>query len=111
MQGHSMVSLLQGKSPTDWRQSQFYTYWGTPNHYGIRTERYTYLKLAGHPTELFDRETDPDQVHNVAANTKNKTIVERLEKELKKQIREVEISQNELPTSSRKQEKIHKARQ
>ncbi len=110
MQGHSMVSLLQGKSPTDWRHSQFYAYWGTLNHYGIRTERYTYLKLAGHPAELFDRETDPDQVHNVAANTENKPVVERLEKELQKQIREVEIRRYELPTSSGKQEKIHKAR-
>jgi arylsulfatase A-like enzyme len=111
MQGRSMVSLLKGKSPTDWRQSQFYSYWGAPNHYGIRTERYTYLKLASHPAELFDRETDPNQVHNVAANTKNKTIVERLEKELQKQIREVEISQSELPNSSREQEKKHKGRQ
>jgi arylsulfatase A-like enzyme len=111
MQGRSMVSLLQGKSPTDWRQSQFYTYWGAPNHYGIRTERYTYLKLAGHPAELFDRETDPNQVHNVAANTENKTVVERLEKELQKQIRKVEISRHELPTFSREQEKKHKARE
>jgi arylsulfatase A-like enzyme len=111
MQGRSMVSLLKGKSPTDWRQSQFYSYWGAPNHYGIRTERYTYLKLASHPAELFDRETDPNQVHNVAANTKNKTIVERLEKELQKQIREVEISQSELPNSSREQEKKHKGQQ
>lgn len=97
MQGRSMVSLLQGKSPTDWRQSQFYSYWGAPNHYGIRTKRYTYLKLEGHPAELFDRETDPDQVHNVAANTENKAVVKRLEKELLKQIREVDISQNNLP--------------
>ena len=97
MQGRSMVSLLQGKSPTDWRQSQFYSYWGAPNHYGIRTKRYTYLKLEGHPAELFDRETDPDQVHNVAANTEKKAVVKHLEKELLKQIREVDISQNNLP--------------
>ena len=97
MQGRSMVPLLKGKVPSDWRQSQFYTYWGSPNHYGITTERYTYIKLAGHPAELFDRETDPDQVHNFAANTENKAVVKRLEKELQKQIMEVDISQNNLP--------------
>ena len=101
MQGRSMVPLLKGKVPSDWRQSQFYTYWGSPNHYGIRTKRYTYLKLAGHPAELFDRETDPDQVHNVAANTENKAVVKHLEKELLKQIREVDIRQDELPSSSK----------
>jgi arylsulfatase A-like enzyme len=97
MQGRSIVPLLKGKVPNNWRQSQFYTYWGTPNHYGIRTERYTYLKLAGHPAELFDRQTDPNEILNVAGNTENKPIVERLEKELQQQIRKVDISQNELP--------------
>ncbi|MFP6899881.1 MAG: sulfatase/phosphatase domain-containing protein, partial [Opitutales bacterium] len=110
MQGRSMAPLLKGKTPTDWRRSQFYTYWGAPNHYGIRTERYTYLKIAGHPAELFDRQADPNEVHNVAGNTENKPVVERLEKELQKQIREVEISQDELPTSSRDKDKGKKPR-
>ena len=93
----SPASLLKGKIPADWRQSQFYTYWGAPNHYGIRTKRYTYLKLEGHTAELFDRKNDPDQVHNIAANTENKPIVKQLEAELQKQIKEVEISQKDLP--------------
>ncbi len=110
MQGCSMVPLLKGKVPSDWRQSQFYTYWGSPNHYGITTERYTYIKLAGHPAELFDRQKDPEQVHNVAADTENKPIVEQLEAELQKQIREVDIKQDELPSSSTDKEKKRKTR-
>lgn len=110
MQGRSMIPLLKGKVPSDWRQSQFYTYWGAPNHYGIRTKRYTYLKLEGHTAELFDRETDPDQVHNVAANTENKPIVKQLEAELQKQIREVNIKQDELPSSSKDKGKKRKTR-
>ncbi len=110
MQGRSMVPLLQGKSQKDWRQSQFYTYWGAPNHYGIRTERYTYLKIAGHPAELFDRQVDPNEIHNLAGNTENKPVVERLEKELQKQIREVDISQDELPKFSKDKEKKKRPR-
>jgi len=110
MQGRSMVPLLKGKVPGDWRQAQFYTYWGAPNHYGIRTERYTYLKLAGHPAELFDRQIDPNEIHNVADNTENKPVVARLEMELQKQIREVDIKQNELPMSSKDKEKKKKPR-
>jgi arylsulfatase A-like enzyme len=42
MQGRSMVPLLRGEAVPDWRESQFYAYWGTPPyHYGIRTDRYT----------------------------------------------------------------------
>ena len=108
MQGRSLVPLLEGKKPTGWRQAQFYSYWGAPNHYGIRTGRYTYLKLAGHPPELFDRQLDPSQSLNVAAEPENKPVLERLEKELKKQIREVDISASELPSKSNDEKKKRK---
>ena len=108
MQGRSLLPLLKGKTPADWRKSQFYSYWGAPNHYGIRTERYTYLKLAGHPPELFDRRLDPTQILNVAGEPANKPILERLEKELTRQIREVDISDSELPASTRDGKKRRK---
>ena len=98
MQGRSLVPLLEGKKTVGWRQSQFYSYWGAPNHYGIRTGRYTYLKLAGHPPELFDRQLDPTQSFNVAGEPESKKVLEHLEKELQRQIYEVDISSYELPT-------------
>ena len=97
MQGHSMVPILRGKVPRDWRKSQFYTYWGAPNHYGIRTDRYTFIKIPGFADELFDRRSDPDQLRNVAANTENKSVVAELEKELQATIRAVGIAAEELP--------------
>ena len=100
MQGRSFVSMLEGKKPTDWRQAQFYSYWGAPSHYGIRTGRYTYLKIAGHPPELFDRQIDPTQSLNVAEEPESKPILDRLEKELQRQIKEVDISASQLPSSS-----------
>lgn len=97
MQGRSLVPLLKGEVPEDWRKSQFYTYWGAPDHYGIRTDRYTYLKVKGHPAELFDRENDPDQRHNVISSAEHENAVVELEAELARQIEEVEISAEELP--------------
>lgn len=106
MQGRSMVPLLKGVAAKDWRASQFYSYWGTvPNHYGIRTDRYTYIKIKNHPDELFDRKTDPDQLHNVAGNPEYAEVIERLEKELQRQIREVDIRVEELPAPRGRQSK------
>ena len=97
MQGRSMKPLLRGEVPTDWRKSQFYTYWSGPRHYGIRTNRYTYVEVKGHPPELFDRQTDPQQFHNIAGNPNNKTLIAKLQEELKRQIKEVKIAGEDLP--------------
>lgn len=72
MQGRSVVPLLQGSAPPDWRTSMYYHYyefapphWVLP-HYGIRTSRY---KLISYYTvnqwELFDLEKDPDEMENL----------------------------------------------
>ncbi len=97
MQGRSMVPLLKGESVPDWRESQFYAYWGATSHYGIRTKRHTFLKLAGHLDELYDRQTDPHQRYNVADDPKRAAVLKELEKELKRQIEEVDIADDELP--------------
>ena len=97
MQGRSMVPLLAGESPADWRKSQFYTYWGAPKHYGIRTDRFTYVKVQGHPTELFDRLNDPDQLNNVAGDPEHQQAIAELEQELQRQIQAVDISPSQLP--------------
>ena len=92
--------MLEGKSQLIGAMPSFYAYWGAPNHYGIRTGRYTYLKITGHPPELFDRQIDPTQSLSVAREPESKPILERLEKELQRQIKEVDISASQLPASS-----------
>ncbi|MCP4503583.1 MAG: sulfatase-like hydrolase/transferase, partial [Deltaproteobacteria bacterium] len=52
MQGRSMLPLLRGEKVPDGREAQWYSYWSNPNHHGIRTERYTYIKVPGHDVEL-----------------------------------------------------------
>jgi arylsulfatase A-like enzyme len=72
MQGKSLVPILKGQTPTDWRKSMYYHYyefapphWVLP-HYGLRTERY---KLIYYYTvnewELFDLEKDPDEMESL----------------------------------------------
>ena len=72
MQGHSIVPLLKGSVPADWRTSFYYHYyefapphWVLP-HYGVRTSRY---KLTHYYTvnewELFDLEKDPDEMESL----------------------------------------------
>lgn len=98
MQGKSMLPMLSGKkTPKTWRDSQFYNYWSAPYHYGIRTDRYTYVKVKDHPDELFDRKKDPLQLHNLASKKKYKKALTKLEGELQKQIKEIGINPKELP--------------
>ena len=69
MQGRSLVPLLKGRTPGDWRRSFYYHYYefpGTHNvarHCGVRTDRYKlihYYQLD--EWEFFDLETDPNEL-------------------------------------------------
>jgi arylsulfatase A-like enzyme len=99
MQGRSMVPVLQGKTPADWRKSFYYQYyeWPTPHHvrphYGVVTDRYKLVHFYGTGndyTELFDLQKDPQELKSVyddPAYAKTRAELEqemaRLRKELK----------------------------
>jgi arylsulfatase A-like enzyme len=100
MQGKSLVPLLTGKTPADWRKSVYYHYYEFPQphhvhpHYGIRTERY---KLIHFYTigewELFDLEKDSQEMKSIYAEESSQPIVEELKKgleELRKQYKDQE---------------------
>lgn len=72
MQGRSLVPILRGDAPADWRDAIYYQYFEYPGahmvrrHYGVRTDRYKlihYYEIG--EWELFDLETDPDELHSV----------------------------------------------
>jgi arylsulfatase A-like enzyme len=105
MQGRSYKSLLDGKTPADWRKSMYYRYWmhldeshNAPASYGVRTDRYTLIHYYGKALgmrgaknvdmppewELFDRQKDPQQVRNVYDNADYAAVVRDLKAELEK---------------------------
>ena len=89
MQGVSMVPLLRGERPADWRRSIYYHYYEYPavhmvnRHYGVRTERHKlihYYQLG--EWELFDLELDPDELTNRADDPAYSAVRAELEAEL-----------------------------
>ncbi|MBK7712031.1 MAG: sulfatase [Bacteroidales bacterium] len=73
MQGRSMVPVLKGKTPADWRKEHYYHYYEYPGshmvkrHYGISTERYKLIHFYYDidEWELFDLQSDPMELKNV----------------------------------------------
>jgi arylsulfatase A-like enzyme len=71
MQGRSLVPLLKGQTPSNWRKSFYYHYYEHPGphnvarHYGVVTERYKLVHFY-EPVfaywELFDLEKDPQEL-------------------------------------------------
>lgn len=72
MQGRSIVPLLRGERPADWRDAIYYQYYEFPGvhavqrHYGVRTDRYKLIHYyLIDEWELFDLQTDPDELASV----------------------------------------------
>jgi arylsulfatase A-like enzyme len=74
MQGRSLMPLLRGATPADWRDAIYYQYFAYPDwhmvhrQYGVRTKQYKlihYYELD--EWELFDLENDPDELTSIYA--------------------------------------------
>lgn len=75
MQGRSLVPLLKGDTPEDWRKTLYYHYYEypsvhmVPRHNGVRGERYKLMHLYQFDEwEFYDLETDPDELVNQYEN-------------------------------------------
>ena len=93
MQGKSLVSLLKGETPADWRKSFYYQYFEYPvphhvrPHYGVVTGRYKLVRFDSPDLdswELFDIEQDPLELRNVYAEPANQAVVADLKRELER---------------------------
>jgi arylsulfatase A-like enzyme len=74
MQGRSLVQVLKGQPPADWRKSFYYHYYEFPGphsvrkHYGVVTDRYKlfhFYEPEMNYWELIDRQTDPQELKSV----------------------------------------------
>jgi len=88
MQGVSLLPLLRGERPKDWRRSFYYHYYekGIHNvapHDGVRTDRYTLVHFYDTDEwELFDNTRDPKQLRSVYADDSYQKVVAELKTEL-----------------------------
>ena len=78
MQGRSLIPVLKGQTPRDWRSSFYYQYFEYPvphhvrPHYGVVTDRYKLVHFDGldlEEWELFDLEKDPHELRSVYSET------------------------------------------
>jgi arylsulfatase A-like enzyme len=85
VQGHSLVPLLRGETPPDWRTDFFYEHLfdrrNIPKSEGVRTDRYTYVRwFEQQPVveELYDHAADFDQVKNLVADPGHADVLAKL---------------------------------
>ncbi|MCP3914727.1 MAG: sulfatase-like hydrolase/transferase [bacterium] len=89
MQGRSLVPLMRGEKPTDWRDAIYYHYYEypsvhmVPRHYGIRTDRYKLMRFYRFGEwEFYDLENDPDELANQYANPDYRETITALSEDL-----------------------------
>jgi arylsulfatase A-like enzyme len=89
MQGRSLVPLLGGSRPPQWRSSWYYRYYHDPGHhntrahYGVGTETHKLIHFWKiDQWELYDLVKDPEELHNVYADPAHADTIAALKKEL-----------------------------
>ena len=97
MSGTSLVPLLDGETPEDWRQYLYYHYYDYPaihmvrRHDGVRDSRYKLIHFYGgkdgqrdavNCNELYDLESDPNELHNLYGDPAYKETQDRLQQQL-----------------------------
>ncbi len=96
MQGRSLLPVLRGRTPKDWRTSMYYRYYHDPGHhntrahYGIRTLTHKLIYFwKKDQWELFDLVNDPQELHNLYGVPGHESLTQTLKAELAKLKREL----------------------
>ena len=96
MQGASLVPLLKGKTPADWRSSLYYHYYEYPathsvrRHEGVADKRYKLIRFYGKDVpngeewEFYDLANDPSEMQSQYANPDYRDTVQALKQELQR---------------------------
>jgi len=89
MQGRSLISVMRGEKPSDWRQSMYYRYYHDPGHhntrahYGVRTQTHKLIYYWKQDAwEMFDLVNDPNELRNIYAAPEAAEMVVKLKSEL-----------------------------
>lgn len=108
MQGRSLVPLLKGERPADWRASFYYRYYHDPGHhntrahYGVRTETHKLMYFwKKDQWEMFDLVNDPEEMVNLYDDPAHQDTVAELKTELfrlKRELKDDDQFAEEQPT-------------
>nr|WP_319271337.1 sulfatase [uncultured Draconibacterium sp.] len=90
MQGRSMLPILKGETPDDWRKAHYYHYYEHPSehnvmrHYGITTDKYKLIHFYYDMDdwELYDLEKDPNEMVDVYGDPAYADVQAGLHKQL-----------------------------
>ena len=102
MQGLSLVPVLEGKTPDDWRKTFYYHYYEYPavhmvkRHEGVYDVRFKLIHFYNDidEWELYDNATDPLEMQNVIDLPQYKDDVARLRMELERLRNELNVPDN-----------------
>jgi arylsulfatase A-like enzyme len=90
MQGRSLVPVIKGKTPQDWRTALYYHYYEYPGphsvrrHFGVRTKEHKlmhYYNLDEY--ELYDMQRDPDELNSVYDDPNYEKVANDLKRRIK----------------------------
>lgn len=91
LQGRSMVDLLAGATPADWRASVYYHYYENPGahnvarHEGVRTATHKLIRFyQSNEWELYDLVADPDELTNLYGQPGTEALTAQLKAELER---------------------------
>ncbi|MFW5871196.1 MAG: sulfatase [Verrucomicrobiota bacterium] len=96
MQGRSIVPLLKGRTPADWRRSLYYHYYEFPGehsvrrHEGVIGKRYKLIRFygggvpGGEEWEFYDLKTDPGEMKNIYGDAAQQDRIREFKKELQR---------------------------
>ena len=109
MQGRSLMPVLKGQTPADWRKSFYYHYYEFPGphavarHYGVVTERYKlvhFYEPAVNYWELFDLEKDPLELRSVYGQAEYAKTQQELAAELTRLRTELKVTAQDPPEAA-----------
>jgi arylsulfatase A-like enzyme len=95
MQGRSLLPLIRGQQPANWRTAMYYRYYHDPGdhntraHYGVRTDTHKLIYYwKKNQWELFDLVNDPQEMNNIYGQPGQEGITAELKAELQRLKRE-----------------------
>jgi arylsulfatase A-like enzyme len=103
-QGKSLMPLVES-GEVEWRKDWLYEYYEYPAYEnippcrGVRTDRYKYIEyFTQNAYELYDLESDPDEMHNLYGNPKYEDLTRQLRSRLEELRRETNDHYVYVPT-------------